>query len=1067
MALLNGTPNPDTLNGTNGDDSIYGLAGNDVINADAGVDYIDGGEGDDRINAFFSDKGEIVPYPNITGRKVILGGAGNDLIFCGESASSIDGGAGNDALRGSNGNDTLIGGFGNDSVDAHAGADSIDGGEGNDSIDSGDGNDSISGGEGNDSIDSGDGNDSISGGAGNDSIQAWAGNATLDGGDGDDKLNGFGGSYVVFGGNGNDTISLVGGADSIDGGAGNDSIDSGDGNDSISGGDGNDSIDGGDGNDTLIGGSGNDTLNGGTGNDLYKVGANGTRIIEYGGTDTAEISVNYCKVPSSIENVKYIDGAKRLPYWIDGLINDLASGGAALDYFAPNKTLYFYFPSTITQEVLTEDAKGFKPFTDDQKEITRATLARMSNVIELKFVESSSYDPKVTMSFANNETAADKNSWAYSRGLTNHDIYLNATSIELLNPKSVTTTRFEAVIVHETGHSLGLNHPETQSVAGGPNDPRALTISNTFSVEAPNISDLPGTGQVDFRVLDIAALQYLYGPSKTVRTGDDVYKISETEANFIWDGIGRDTVDASTCSKAVCVYLTPGEWGYTGTSKSNLITDKGQITVNFGTQIENLIGSSFNDNLSGNELANSIVGGDGNDTMTGGAGDDTLVGGTGNDTALFPLAKSNYKITSSSAGTRVEDTFSGGTGGADLLTGIEVLKFADQSVTASTITGSSNAKPAAASSTLTTLEDSELVFTKDNFPFKDSDPSDSLQAVSITALPTKGSLKLSGNAVTLSQSITAADITARKLVYTPVADANGKAYARVGFKVSDGKDFSTSTYYLTVNVDAVNDAPTVAKPITTPLSLIEGKAFSYSLPSGTFKDVDDKVLTYSATGLLAGMVIDSRTGKVSGTPSYTAADLESNTVTIKATDKGGLSASMPLTLNVANSPTIAGSTKDDNIVAGAGADSISGGNGNDTLSGGTGNDTLVGGAGKDVLTGGDGADRFVFDTSLGSSNVDTIKDFVTGTDKIVLSAKVFTKFTGSSTGSAITAGNLVVGAGATAKAADSNDYLIYDTTSDLLYYDKDGSGSGAPVAFVKVELTGTAAPAFGDFLVVT
>jgi Ca2+-binding RTX toxin-like protein len=127
----------------------------------------------------------------------------------------------------------------------------------------------------------------------------------------------------------------------------------------------------------------------------------------------------------------------------------------------------------------------------------------------------------------------------------------------------------------------------------------------------------------------------------------------------------------------------------------------------------------------------------------------------------------------------------------------------------------------------------------------------------------------------------------------------------------------------------------------------------------------------------------------------------------------------------------------------------------------------VGGAGNDVLTGGDGAYRFVFDTSLGSSNVDTITDFVTDTDKIVLSAKIFGKFKGTSTGSAITAGNLVVGAGTTAKAADSNDYLIYDTGTDLLYYDADGNGARAPVAFAKVELTGTAAPAFGDFLVVS
>jgi len=81
-----------------------------------------------------------------------------------------------------------------------------------------------------------------------------------------------------------------------------------------------------------------------------------------------------------------------------------------------------------------------------------------------------------------------------------------------------------------------------------------------------------------------------------------------------------------------------------------------------------------------------------------------------------------------------------------------------------------------------------------------------------------------------------------------------------------------------------------------------------------------------------------------------------------------------------------------------------------------------------------------------------------GTDKIVLSAKIFRKFTGSSAGTAVVAGNLVLGAGTTAKAADSNDYLTYDTGTDMLYYDADGNGTKAPVASVKVELTGTATP---------
>ena len=292
-------------------------------------------------------------------------------------------------------------------------------------------------------------------------------------------------------------------------------------------------------------------------------------------------------------------------------------------------------------------------------------------------------------------------------------------------------------------------------------------------------------------------------------------------------------------------------------------------------------------------------------------------------------------------------------------------------------------------------------------------------------------------------------------VYTPKKDAIG-ADSFVVAATDSTKAVATQT--VKVTLAAVNDAPIVAKAVTTPASITEGSAFSFVLPTGTFSDLDDTVLTYSAPGLPSWMVMDSKTGNLSGTPGYDAADAPLPTLTIKATDKAGLSASMALTINAINKPTILGTV---------GSDSLKAGDGDDSLSSDAGNDTLVGGAGNDVLTGGDGADWFVLDAALTAANVDTIKDFVPGTDKIVLSAKIFSKLTGSSAGSAITAGNLVVGAGATAVAKDKDDYLIYDTTSDLLYYDADGSGSGEPVAFVKVELTGTTAPALGDFLVVS
>ena len=47
------------------------------------------------------------------------------------------------------------------------------------------------------------------------------------------------------------------------------------------------------------------------------------------------------------------------------------------------------------------------------------------------------------------------------------------------------------------------------------------------------------------------------------------------------------------------------------------------------SQIENVIGTGFNDNITGDANANALYGGAGNDSLFGGDGNDTLFGGTG------------------------------------------------------------------------------------------------------------------------------------------------------------------------------------------------------------------------------------------------------------------------------------------------------------------------------------------------------------------------------------------------------------------------------------------------------
>ena len=159
---------------------------------------------------------------------------------------------------------------------------------------------------------------------------------------------------------------------------------------------------------------------------------------------------------------------------------------------------------------------------------------------------------------------------------------------------------------------------------------------------------------------------------------------------------------------------------------------------------------------------------------------------------------------------------------------------------------------------------------------------------------------------------------------------------------------------------------------------------------------------------------------------------------------------------------IEGGTGNDVLVGGAGNDTIDGGDGNDTIDGGAGNDTiegwdgnevLVGGAGNDTLTGGAGGDHFVFnDPTEGSDN---IVDFNSGQgDLIYILISAFGG--GLTTG---TAPSTVFGSSTTSTFTSGTERFHYNTTTNTLLFDADGSGAGAAQAIAvfnnAVALAGT------------
>lgn len=553
----------------------------------------------------------------------------------------------------------IYGTIGNDKLVGTAGDDALQGSMGNDALYGLDGNDILDGGMDQDLLSGGNGNDKLSGGTGDDMLQ---------GDDGDDELDG---------GMDNDTLQ---------GGAGNDYLDGGMGNDVLQGGPGNDELFGDMGNDTLDGGGGRDYLNGGLGDDLYIVSDRLTYVTsQQDAGDRTEIRADFYKVPNWLKNVSWAPGVQKLPYWIDALLY-----GSSM--FAPlamgDNVVKVCFTKTMPGYYTAADKLGFTPFTQQQIEYARKALDYISSVIDVRFVETSNADEAFTIVLANNQ---QQQSGGYAHMISSDHgapLMLNATP-RVLDPRQDNGDAFYYVLMHELGHSLGLKHPFSHADADGDfgegpflpvgEDGRSLTVMSYTD-------DTDGAATASYSVYDMAALQYIWGVAPTKFSGDSTYLLEEGASVLFNDAGGSDLLDGSALVHDLVLDLRPGYWSYIG-SKAATFSAGNQITINFGTAIEQAYGGSGNDRITGNEWANLLSGGAGNDRLdggegkdflVGGAGDDELLGGAGMDYAFFNGKRADYTISVKDGVATVTDRVNGD--GRDVLSGIERLSFSDHKV---------------------------------------------------------------------------------------------------------------------------------------------------------------------------------------------------------------------------------------------------------------------------------------------------------------------------------------------------------------------------------------------------
>ena len=359
---------------------------------------------------------------------------------------------------------------------------------------------------------------------------------------------------------------------------------------------------------------------------------------------------------------------------VDGVLGDTAWADGTIYYSVPRNVFEYsnsysqgehqaFFPTNNTQGVVIDFAldTGPGPAANDGFSVEGFTQLNVE------------YTTSAYATIRVNQTTLDPYNYGTAWGFfpssdeNAGDVWFTNANFDFSTP--VTGNYAYLTVIHEIGHALGLQHGHEDSAFGmipSEFDTMEYSIMTYRSYEGSATgngyqNETWGHAQT-WMMLDIAALQHMYGADYSTNSGDTVYSWSpgsgDTVVNgtagvtpgdnrifaTIWDGGGTDTYDLSAYSDDLSIDLAPGSYSLFSQDQLAGLGDGNLASANIynallyrgdtRSLIENATGGTGNDHISGNSANNTLIGNGGNDRLLGGAGNDLLGGYGGRDVLL-------------------------------------------------------------------------------------------------------------------------------------------------------------------------------------------------------------------------------------------------------------------------------------------------------------------------------------------------------------------------------------------------------------------------------------------------